>query len=171
MSYDGANRLVNKQLDFLNKTADEQKELMKDNRLPSNNINDFMHNHVAAVENLLLFSEWSKSKLEIYMYLSTGEKGLVAQFSAIKLLILYEQWINEVKNNDSEKYKLFKEMLEKNTETLSKMDKLWLDKEQIKVEKQDYENKIKAEEYHRKLEEFNSFPLNEPSIFSLSYWF
>ena len=167
MSYESAARLVNKQLDFINKSEEEQKELMKDNRLPNN---QFIHDYAAEVENLLPFSDWSKAKLEIYMYLSTSERGLVAQFSAIKLLVLYEQFI---KNSDSEKYKLFQDMLQKNVETLSKMDKLRLEKEQIKVEKQkqDYENKIQASEYRRKLEAFNSFTKTEPSIFSLSYWF
>lgn len=167
MSYESATNLVNKQLDFLNKSDDEQKELMKDNQLSNN---DFIHDYTIAVENLLPFSEWSKAKLELYMYLSTSERGLVAQFSAIKLLVLYEQFVI---NNDSEKYKLFKEMLEKNTKTLSKMDKLRLEKEKQDYEnqKQDYENQIQREEYHRKLKAFNSFPKTDPSIFSLSYWF
>lgn len=141
MSYEGAAKLVEKQLDFLFKSEEEQKQLMAQNQ-PNDGKYDLL-NYSANVNNLLPFCDWAKDKVSIYFFVATGEKGTVAQFTAIKLLVLYEQWL---KNNDEQKYQDYQEMLQKNKEQRENIDKLREEKE-----KKEYELKLK--EYEIKYKE------------------
>jgi hypothetical protein len=141
MSYEGATGLVEKQLDFLYKSEEEQKQLMAQNE-PNDGEYDLL-NYSANVSNLLPIHDWSKDKVSIYFYVATGAKGTVAQFTAVKLLILYEQW---AKNNDETKYKEYQEMLQKNKEQRKEIDKVRLEKEQKESEIQLKEYEIKCKE-------------------------
>jgi hypothetical protein len=92
MSYTNALKFLQKQLNFLYLTPAKQLELAKNNKPYDPNDNSIL-NYCAGVENLLLFSEWNRDKIKLYMMFANGLKGKLASIAAIKLLLLYEQWL------------------------------------------------------------------------------
>ncbi len=108
MGFKSATQLTQKQLDFLDKTPEEQIELMEKNLsyCPNKPLSDQM----AKVENLLPIDEWSIDKVSVYLMIAQGRMGLIGQFNAIKLLTLYEQW---VKYHDTIRYQEYQDILNK----------------------------------------------------------
>ena len=110
MSFTGAALLTQKQLDFLDKTPEEQATLMEKNIQYDPQSKSPYSDQMANVENLLPIDQWTTDKIFIYFLIAKGHMGLIGQFNAIKLLTLYEQWI---KYTDIERYKEYKNMLNK----------------------------------------------------------
>ena len=105
LSYKSASDLLQKQLDFLNASPHEQIKLAKNNKPYDPNAEFNIMNENAGVSNLLPINEWNKDKLFLYIYLSNGLKGRIASYKAMKLIIMYEQWLSNATLEKQEEYK------------------------------------------------------------------
>ncbi len=122
MTFSGATQFLQKQSNYLVASPTNQLELSKKNK-PYDPNDDSIMNYVAGVENLLPINEWNKDKLKLFMYLANGLKGRIATSMAIKLILLYEQWLPCAPlEKQKEYYKLCKE----NIEELKRIDNWFL---------------------------------------------